>query len=69
MTKFKKIAAAIAVAASIGSIGLVSYADTPQNQTTPNNDYTLMWGAGNARNDFTVQKDKLLAFINHGIVY
>lgn len=49
MTKLKKIAAAIAVAASIGSIGLVSYAATPRNQITPNEYCTFEWGAGYAK--------------------
>lgn len=48
MTKFKKIMATIIVAASVSSMGVVSYAVTPRNQVTPNDYVTFAWGAGYA---------------------
>lgn len=66
MTKLKRIAATIVVAASIGSIELVSYAE----QVTPSEYCTLDWGAGNARNDLNeideeiVWDEQMLAAIN-----
>ncbi len=48
-TKFKIIVATIIIAASVSSIGVVSYAVTPRNQITPNNYCTFEWGAGYAK--------------------